>query len=164
VVRKPLVIITPKSLLRLPEARSPRTQFLTGSFHEIIDDESIQKKMVRRIILTSGKVYYELVKFRADHKINDTAIIRIEQFYPYKSDLLKEILSSYPLSDKVVSVQEEPKNMGAWNFLSSRLIGDLPPKCLLFYSGRPEAASPAVGSSKISALQQSELVETAFKL
>jgi len=164
VVRKPLIIITPKSLLRLPEARSPRNQFLSGGFREIIDDENIQKKMVRRIILTSGKVYYELVKFRADIKVNDTAIIRIEQFYPYKSDLLKEILSSYPLADKVVWVQEEPKNMGAWNFLSSRLIGDLPPKCLLFYSGRPEAASPAVGSSKISALQQSELISSAFDI
>ena len=162
-VRKPLVIITPKSLLRLHKARSPRSQFLTGMFREIIDDESIQKKMVRRIILTSGKVYYELVKFRADQKINDTAIIRIEQFYPYKSDLLKEILSSYPLLDKVVWVQEEPKNMGAWNFLSSRLIGDLPQNCLLFYSGRPEGASPAVGSSKISNLQQKELIETAYR-
>jgi 2-oxoglutarate dehydrogenase E1 component len=78
--------------------------------------------------------------------------------------MMKEILSSYKSSDKVVWVQEEPKNMGAWNFLSSRLIGDIPPTCMLFYSGRLESASPAVGSSKISAAQQSELISFSFTL
>ncbi|MDR3669069.1 MAG: hypothetical protein P4L35_19740, partial [Ignavibacteriaceae bacterium] len=162
--RKPLVIITPKSLLRLPEARSPKIQFLSGRFNEIIDDEIKQKNSIKRIILTSGKVYYELLKYRTVNKITDSAIIRIEQFYPYKSDMIKEILSAYTSSDKVVWVQEEPKNMGAWNFLSSRLIGDLPPTCMLFYSGRPESASPAVGSAKIDHLQQSDLISSAFTL
>jgi 2-oxoglutarate dehydrogenase E1 component len=162
--RKPLVIITPKSLLRLPEARSPREQFISGKFLEIVDDEIKPKNSIKRIILTSGKVYYELVKYRAENKITDTAIVRLEQFYPYNSDMMKEILSSYKSSDKVVWVQEEPKNMGAWNFLSSRLIGDLPPTCMLFYSGRPESASPAVGSSKISTAQQSDLISSAFLL
>jgi 2-oxoglutarate dehydrogenase E1 component len=162
--RKPLVIITPKSLLRLPEARSPREQFISGKFLEIVDDEIKPKNSIKRIILTSGKVYYELVKYRAENKITDTAIVRLEQFYPYNSDMMKEILSSYKSSDKVVWVQEEPKNMGAWNFLSSRLIGDIPPTCMLFYSGRLESASPAVGSSKISAAQQSELISFSFTL
>ena len=161
--RKPLVIMTPKSLLRLPEARSSRDEFLSGKFLEVIDDSVEEKGSVERIILTSGKVYYDLLKYRTEKKIENTAIIRIEQYYPYKGEMIKEILAEYKGADKVVWVQEEPKNMGAWNFLSGRLIGDLPERCLLFYSGRPEAASPAVGSANVSGLQEAELVEGAFR-
>ena len=163
-VQKPLVIMTPKSLLRLPEAKSAREEFINGRFLEVIDDNSNNKKdEIRKVLLTSGKVYYDILKYKNENKINDAAIIRIEQFYPYKSEMIKEILFSYSKAKDVVWVQEEPRNMGAWNFLSPRLIEDLADGQKLSYSGRPEGASPAVGSAKISKQQQQELIELAFK-
>ncbi len=163
-VQKPLILMTPKSLLRLPEAKSPKEEFTSGSFREIIDDDSINKKdNVRKVLLTSGKVYYDLIKFRSDNKISDTAIVRVEQFYPYKSNPVKEILNSYTGAKEIVWVQEEPSNMGAWHFLYPRISDDLGKGQKLTYSGRPEGASPAVGSAKISGQQQKELVEEAFK-
>ncbi len=163
-VQKPMVLMTPKSLLRLPEAKSPKAEFIKGSFREIIDDETVSNKNdIKKLLLTSGKVYYDLIKYRSDKKVKDTAIVRIEQFYPYKSDQVKEILGSYLNAKKVVWVQEEPRNMGAWNFLYPRLSEDLSEEQKLSYSGRPEGASPAVGSAKISGQQQKDLVENAFK-
>jgi 2-oxoglutarate decarboxylase len=156
--------MTPKSLLRLPEAKSPKKEFINGSFSEVIDDNSIDKKdEIKKVLLTSGKVFYDLIKYRKDNKINDVAIVRVEQFYPYKSEQVKEILHSYPKAGDIVWVQEEPSNMGAWNFLFPRLSNDLVKGQKLRYSGRPEGASPAVGSAKISAQEQKELVEKAFK-
>jgi 2-oxoglutarate dehydrogenase E1 component len=162
--RKPLIIMTPKSMLRLPDARSPREEFLSGKFLEVIDDNILNKQAVNRVLLSSGKVYYDLLKFRTENKIENSAIVRLEQLYPYNSAKIKEILGSYTNAKKVVWVQEEPKNMGAWMFLSSRLIEDLSDGQKLYYSGRPESASPAVGSAKISAQQQKDLVEVSFKL
>jgi 2-oxoglutarate dehydrogenase E1 component len=156
--------MTPKSLLRLPEAKSAREEFINGRFLEVIDDNSNNKKdEISKVLLTSGKVYYDILKYKNENKINDAAIIRLEQFYPYKSEMIKEILFSYSKAKDVVWVQEEPRNMGAWNFLSPRLIGDLADSQKLSYSGRPEGASPAVGSAKISKQQQQELIELAFK-
>ncbi|QQS34715.1 MAG: multifunctional oxoglutarate decarboxylase/oxoglutarate dehydrogenase thiamine pyrophosphate-binding subunit/dihydrolipoyllysine-residue succinyltransferase subunit [Ignavibacteriales bacterium] len=163
-MQKPLVIMAPKSTLRLPEAKSPKEEFLSGKFHELIDDNSIKDKdSIKRVILTTGKVYYDLIKYRKSKGISDTAIVRVEQIYPYHHDKMKNILSSYKNSDKVVWVQEEPKNMGAWTFLSNRIIEDMLPSQRLSYSGRPESASPAVGSAKISNQQQLELVEKSFQ-
>jgi 2-oxoglutarate decarboxylase len=163
-VQKPLVLMTPKSLLRLPEARSPKEEFLDGNFLEVIDDISFNNKaLVKKILITSGKIYYDLIKYRNDNKIKDTAIVRIEQFYPYKSDQVRSILHSYSKAGQVVWVQEEPRNMGAWNFLYTRLGDDLAKGQKLLYSGRPEGASPAVGSAKISAQHQKKLIEEAFK-
>ncbi|MHB9012411.1 MAG: multifunctional oxoglutarate decarboxylase/oxoglutarate dehydrogenase thiamine pyrophosphate-binding subunit/dihydrolipoyllysine-residue succinyltransferase subunit, partial [Ignavibacteriaceae bacterium] len=161
-VGKPLIIMTPKSLLRLPEAKSKKEDFINGKFQEIIDDSTVNKNLVEKIILTSGKVYYDLIKFREENKIANAAIIRVEQYYPYKTKLLKGILASYQNAKKVTWVQEEPKNMGAWNFLAPRLIEDLAEGQKLNYAGRPESASPAVGSAKKSAKQQMELVAEAF--
>ncbi|MBK9099506.1 MAG: multifunctional oxoglutarate decarboxylase/oxoglutarate dehydrogenase thiamine pyrophosphate-binding subunit/dihydrolipoyllysine-residue succinyltransferase subunit [bacterium] len=159
----PLVLMTPKSLLRYPDAKSAKEEFLNGKFEEVIDDDTIQNpKKVDHLILTSGKVYYDLTKFRADNKINNTAIIRIEQFYPYASKKIRKIVEKYPSVKKVKWVQEEPKNMGAWNFLYHRLRNDLPKDCELDYSGRSESASPAVGSYKISTQQQKKLVKDSF--
>ena len=164
-VNRPLVIMTPKSLLRLPEARSPKKEFLTGSFQEIIDDIKVSdKKKIKRLILTSGKVFYELKKYGNENKINDTAIVRVEQFYPFKAERIKEIIHSYSQAKKVIWVQEEPMNMGAWNFLLPKLQESILPEQKIFYSGRPESASPAVGSSKTSNEQQVKLVQTAFTL
>jgi len=162
-IMKPLIIMSPKSLLRHPDAKSFKHEFIDGKFCEIIDDNSVNKKSVRNILLTSGKVYYDLLKFKAANKINDTAIIRIEQLYPFKFEKLKEILSSYENAVKVVWVQEEPQNMGAWNFIATKINYFLPDGKKLIYAGRPESASPAVGSSNVSAQQQKDLIETAFQ-
>jgi 2-oxoglutarate dehydrogenase E1 component len=157
--------MTPKSLLRHPEATSPREDFLKGKFVEILDDKTIVKKNnIERLIFTSGKVYYDLIKYRKQANLdNDAAIIRLEQYYPFKNEMVKEIVASYPASKKIIWVQEEPKNMGAWNFLASRLSESLSGGQKLLYSGRPESASPAVGSSRISVQQQKDLVERAFR-
>ena len=163
-VNKPLIIMTPKSLLRHPDAKSSKKEFLSGKFLELIDDETISdKQKISKLILTSGKVYYELSKYRSDNKINDTAIVRIEQFYPFKTKMVKDMIHSYSNAKKVVWVQEEPENMGAWNFLWHRLEENILPGQKVFYVGRPESASPAMGSAKISNQKQKELVETAFK-
>lgn len=163
--QKPLVIMTPKSLLRLPEAKSPREDFINGKFHEILDDSIItDKSVINRVILTSGKVFYELVKFRKENDIKNCAIIRVEQYYPLKHDLLDKILTGYKNLNKIIWVQEEPKNMGAWNFISQRTFDVIPTGKKLYYAGRPESASPAVGSAKVSAQQQRDLIEEAFKI
>lgn len=165
VERRPLVIMTPKSLLRLPEAVSPLEEFLNGSFNEVIDDSIVQKDKAERLIFTSGKVYYNLLKYRKENNFeNSAAIVRVEQFYPYAKDKIKEILSSYSKTKKVLWVQEEPNNMGAWNFIRPKLREDLSEGQQLYYAGRPESASPATGSSKISNQQQQDLIRNAFSI
>jgi 2-oxoglutarate dehydrogenase E1 component len=164
-VQKPLVIMTPKSMLRLPEAKSSKENFISGRFEEIIDDEVITNKNdVSKIILTSGKVYYDLTKYRFKNKIVDTSIIRIEQFYPFNKERLVELLKTYPKIKNIIWLQEEPKNMGAWNFLSGRIGELISNNQKLICVSRPEGASPAVGSGKLSNQQQVNLVEEAFKV
>lgn len=160
-VLRPLVIMTPKSLLRLPEAKSLRSEFTQGGFREFIDDHSItDKNAITRVVLTSGKIYYELVKVRPAG--SNSAIVRIEQYYPFAANVLADIFTSYPKLQEVVWVQEEPENMGAWFFLRHRLkdlLGDVS----LRYDGREASASPAVGSARLFAMQQQKIVENAFK-
>jgi 2-oxoglutarate dehydrogenase E1 component len=164
-VQKPLVIMTPKSMLRLPEAKSSKENFISGKFEEILDDEMIQNKNdVTKIILTSGKVYYDLLKYRIKNKIADASIIRIEQFYPFNKLKLNEILKSYPNIEKIIWLQEEPKNMGAWNFLNARIRELISEKQKLICVSRPEGASPAVGSGRLSNQQQADLVLEAFSI
>ncbi|BDQ01561.1 multifunctional oxoglutarate decarboxylase/oxoglutarate dehydrogenase thiamine pyrophosphate-binding subunit/dihydrolipoyllysine-residue succinyltransferase subunit [Ignavibacterium sp.] len=163
-LQKPLVIFTPKSLLRHPEAKSSKEEFLSGEFKEVLDDLTVtDKSKITRIILTSGKVYYDLKKFLDVNKIKDTAIIRLEQYYPFKSEMLKRILSSYHNSQKLVWVQEEPRNMGAWNFLWHRLEEIKNNNQKLYCVSRPEGASPAVGSARITLQQQEQLIKEAFQ-
>ncbi len=155
--------MTPKSLLRAPEAKSSKEEFLKGKFEEVLDDITINDyHKITHLILTSGKVYYDLKKYRSDTKNSNTVIIRLEQFYPYPSKLIKKIFDKYTSMKKLTWVQEEPKNMGAWNFMKDRLENDLPENCELEYVGRTESASPAVGSYKISIQQQKKLVKDAF--
>jgi len=160
--KKPLVILTPKSLLRMPEAKSVKEEFSYGKFNEIIDDNVTDKSKVKLLILTSGKVYYDLMKFRNDNKISDAVIVRVEQYYPYKSDMMKEILSSYKNANDVVWVQEEPENMGAWNFMALRLRKDISEWQKLYYVCRQESASPAAGSMSKHIETQNELVRRSF--
>lgn len=162
-LQKPLVIMTPKSLLRLPEAKSLRNEFLTGKFLEILDDHLIkEKKAVNKIVLTSGKIYYELLKYRSQNKIENTPIIRIEQYYPFNDELFTDIYKSYSNVKDIVWVQEEPRNMGAWNFLSNKIKENISNHIQLHCVSRPAAASPAVGSAKKSAQQQLEILEQTF--
>ncbi|MBU2491369.1 MAG: multifunctional oxoglutarate decarboxylase/oxoglutarate dehydrogenase thiamine pyrophosphate-binding subunit/dihydrolipoyllysine-residue succinyltransferase subunit [Bacteroidetes bacterium] len=160
----PLVVMSPKSLLRLPDARSEIKEFTEGLFSEIIDDASINdKKKINRIALTSGKVYYDLIKYKSLNNIEDTAIVRIEQYYPYNSDEVTNIIKSYPNAKIINWVQEEPQNMGAWNFLYPKLLKNITSKQKLNYVGRPENPSPASGTSKIHQKTQAELVKKAFE-
>lgn len=160
---RPLVVMTPKSLLRLPDARSPKHEFTEGAFAELIDDAAVKEKSkIDRVIITSGKVYYDLLKYREKHNQANAAIVRLEQFYPFRSDLMRKLLSSYKHVSNILWVQEEPENMGGWNFVSRRIERELLEGQKLQYIGRPESASPAVGSSRIAAKQQQTLVKDAF--
>jgi 2-oxoglutarate dehydrogenase E1 component len=162
--RKPLVIMTPKSLLRLEAAVSKAEDFTNSRFYEILDDPSKpDPKKVERVILCSGKIYYDLEAHRVANKLGDkVAIVRIEQMYPLHNEKLKRIVSSYKKAKSVVWCQEEPQNMGAWFFLAYRLADLL--QAPIKYAGRPPAASPAAGSTVMHKKQQAALVNDAFAL
>lgn len=162
--RKPLVIMSPKSLLRSEEAASKVEDFTNARFEEILDDASIQDpKKVTRIIFCTGKVYYDLLKGReAADQQNTTAIIRLEQIYPLHGDRLREIVARYTAVNRFVWCQEEPENMGAWNFIAPRIAGLV--GSLIGYAGRPESASPAAGSSGKHKEQQAALINQAFQV
>ena len=158
--KKPLIIMAPKSLLRHKDCVSTVAEFTDNSFSSILDDETIDKKSAKRIIFCSGKVYYDLVDHRKEKEIKDTAIVRIEQFYPLNDELLKKIRTHYPKAKDIVWCQEEPKNMGGWSFIAPRMMEAI--QQMPRYAGRNEAASPAVGSLAIHKYEQTKLVETAF--
>lgn len=163
-MQRPLVVFTPKSLLRHPEAKSSKEEFLNGKFNEILDDDTIKNKSkISKVILTSGKVYYDLKKFKDTKKIDDTAIVRLEQYYPFRKEQIEETIHSYNKSTKLYWVQEEPRNMGAWNFLWPKLEEIKTSRQILKCISRPEGASPAVGSAKLSNKQQEQLVKESFE-
>ncbi len=171
-VRKPLVVMTPKSLLGHPECVSHEAD-LTGetAFREMLDDPSLSNDPddVTRLVFCSGKVYYDLVKYRREHEIRNAAIIRVEQFYPYHRLLMKQIVSRYPRANKKwVWCQEEPKNMGAWTFMVPRLqhLADALAggHVHIRYAGRDPSASPAAGAKTIHLREQAKLVEDAFSV
>jgi len=160
--KRPLIILTPKSLLRLPEAKSVKDEFTKGKFNEIIDDNTKDKSVIKRVIVTSGKVYYDLLKYRKEINNTDTAIVRLEQYYPYMNNGMKEVLASYSNAKEVCWVQEEPRNMGAWNFLAILLNKDLSLDQKLYCVTKEESASPAEGSlSKFNETQR-EMLRLAF--
>lgn len=160
---KPLVIMTPKSLLRLPAASSWLEQFSKGSFLPLLADESVTDPgQIKRLILCSGKVYYDLQAERARQQRKDTAILRIEQLYPFPKQLLQQQLKTFSSAKEVIWAQEEPKNMGAWSFIEPHLVEMLSPQQTLRYVGRPPSASPATGSHTIHQMEQQQLVAEAF--
>jgi 2-oxoglutarate dehydrogenase E1 component len=158
--RKPLVVFTPKSLLRNPQCVSSMEEFTNGRFQRVIPDTRVDKPS--RVLLTSGKAYYELEKRRSELGREDVAIVRVEQFYPLPDMYLRAAIDQYEDGTPVVWVQEEPENMGAWRLLRARfgsmLFGRFP------FSGvcRAESASPATGSASCHKLEQQELLERAF--
>ena len=165
--RVPLVIFTPKSLLRLRAASSPPEEFSRGSFHRVLGDEAslAVADSVKRVVLCSGKLYYELAAERAQRLGADAAsvaLVRVEQLYPWPEQELAELLHAFPAAERVVWAQEEPANMGAWSFVRERLQGLLRPHQKLAYAGRRDAASPASGSMRVHRAEQASLLAAAF--
>jgi 2-oxoglutarate dehydrogenase E1 component len=162
--RKPLVVMSPKNLLRHPAAVSSLGDFTSGGFRHIIPDETVDPKGVDRVLLCSGKVYYDLAAAREEQKLKNVAIIRIEQLYPLRRDEILETLSVYPEGIRVIWVQEEARNMGAWHFMSR----NIPPLILSSFQwsgiSRPFSASPATGSSSRHKLEHQRLIEEALGL
>jgi 2-oxoglutarate dehydrogenase E1 component len=155
--RKPLILMTPKSLLRHKRAVSPVEEFSAGQFHEILDDPAVDSGRVRRVLLCSGKVFYDLLERRG--KNEEAALIRIEQFYPFPVDSLRQTLARYRQAKEWVWVQEESLNMGGWTFMETQLraLGYAPQ-----YVGRDASASPAAGSRRVHLWEQTELVNAAI--
>jgi len=158
-IRKPLVVMTPKSLLRHPEVVSALEELAQGRFQKVIP-ERVQG--ARKVLLTSGKVYYDLLAKRRELAAEDVALIRLELLYPFPEEELKEALGFYPRKTPVVFVQEEPVNQGAWWYLSARFCGEIYGHPFSVVA-RPESPSPAVGSSKVHRLEQEALLEEAFQ-
>jgi 2-oxoglutarate dehydrogenase E1 component len=157
--RKPLILMTPKSLLRNEAAVSPVEELTQGHFLEVLDDPAADPGRVRRVLLCSGKVYYDLLKRRAEEEAGKVAIIRVEQFYPFPYELIRQALRRYREAEEWVWVQEESLNMGGWGFIEPRLRAlGFPAK----YVGRDTSASPATGSHKVHVREQKELVEAAI--
>ncbi len=160
--RKPLIVMTPKSLLRLPEARSPIEHFASGRFQRILDDpEPPNRDEVTRILLCTGKIYYELADERRKRNDKTTAIVRLEQLYPLRPRELAAALDQYDHADEVVWVQEEPANMGARNFIYERLMRLAAHRTVKAVT-REESASPATGSYKAHVLEQRDIINKAF--
>ena len=161
--RKPLIIMTPKVLLNLEQASSKTEDFTDSRFYEILADNEANPKKVDRVIFCSGKVYYDLVKYREDNKlVQKTAIIRIEQLYPLHEEKIKRLTKPYAGVKKFVWCQEEPENMGAWTFILPRLLNIFPG--YIHYAGRPASASPAAGTMQVHQAQQAALVKQAFEI
>jgi 2-oxoglutarate dehydrogenase E1 component len=160
---KPLIIMTPKSLLRAKFASSRAEEFTNGRFEEILgSSEAGAAEKMKRVILCSGKVYYDLLNYRAEHKIDNVALVRIEQLYPLAETKLRSTLKPFPATATLVWCQEEPQNMGAWSFIEPRLRKLFGRE--IAYAGRKASASPAVGALAIHKRDQDALVAKAFRV
>jgi 2-oxoglutarate dehydrogenase E1 component len=164
-VRKPLVVFTPKSLLRHPKAVSSVAELTSGGFREVLADSgAIEREQVTRVIFCSGKIYYDLLAAREERKAKHVALVRIEQLYPFAETEVNDALMRYPLTAEAVWAQEEPRNMGAWRFIDERLRPLLNPSGReLRYIGRPESASPATGSGKRHQEEQAAIMSEAME-
>ena len=170
--RKPLVIMSPKSLLRHKAAVSSLRDLTDGTFQTVIDDVAvggapeagvvIDPRGVTRLLLCSGKVYYDLLAARRERALDTAAQVRVEQLYPFPEQEIAAIFATYPNARQIVWVQEEPWNMGGWHVMYRRLKRILPDDRTLAYVGRPEAASPATGSYKVHQAEERDLVLNAF--
>ena len=154
--RKPMIVMSPKSLLRHPKMVSNIKELTQGCFQEVVGDDFVKPKEVRKVLLCSGKIYFDLLEKQQSEKIKDTAIIRLEQIFPFPEKKLKEILSQYKNPD-LYWVQEEPENMGAWSFILRYMR-----RSNIEVVARKESASPAVGYLKVHNKEQIQIVETAF--
>jgi 2-oxoglutarate dehydrogenase E1 component len=154
-----LIVFTPKSMLRHPACRSGRNELASGRFQEILVD-GVEPEQVRTLLLCSGKIYYDLLERKEQEDRADVALVRIEQLYPLRDELLQAALALYPQADRLVWVQEEPRNMGAWQFIApqlARVSGRTPD-----YVGRQAMAAPAGGSHRWFKNEQEQIVDRAF--
>lgn len=156
-VRLPLVVFTPKSLLRHPQVISTIEEFTSGSFQEVIDDHLADRNSVKRIIFTNGRLYYDLLKRRNEESVNCAAIVRLEQIYPLPEARIQEIIAGYPHVKSIYWAQDEPENQGAWPFLMRKL-----PHIPFKLAARPESASPAVGLLEQHRKRLQGVLDTAF--
>lgn len=160
---RPLIVMTPKSLLRLPAATSTMDQLSDGGFSPVLDDIAVANRSdVERIVLCSGKVFYDLDAGREAAADKRVAVVRLEQFYPFPASHLSEIFTSYPNATQIFWTQEEPQNMGGWYFVEDRLRAVKPENIELKYVGRSASASPATGSYAIHELEQKQIVNDAL--
>src|SRR4029450_4857021 len=161
--RRPLIVMSPKSLLRHKEAISSLDDLADGTFRNVIGEtEKLDAEKVKRVVACSGKVYYELLAYRREHAIDDVAIIRLEQQYPFPHEAFSAALAQFPKAGEVVSCQEEPQNQGAWYRLREYFRADALPNQVVAYAGRLGSASTAVGYMSKHAIQQQQLLEDAF--
>jgi 2-oxoglutarate dehydrogenase E1 component len=162
--RKPLIIFTPKSLLRAKDATSPLAEFTRGEFRTVIGPTrtEILGDNVRRVIACSGKVVYDLIKRRDEKKAFDVAILRVEQLYPFPHKAFAAEMKRFPNATEVVWCQDEPQNQGAWFYVQHYVHENMIEGQKLGYAGRPASASPAVGYSHLHQEQQKALLDQAF--
>ena len=163
-MRRPLIVISPKSLLRNPKAVSELVDLTEGSFQYVINDELVKSEQVTKVLMCSGKVFYDLEQKRKDLNITDTAILRIEQLYPFPYDILEAILKTYPNTKDFIWCQEEPSNQGAWfshRHRLQRVLDRIDAQAIRLVS-RKASAAPAVGLNKLHNQQQEALVLEAF--
>ena len=163
-VQRPLVVMTPKSLLRRKEASSSLTELASGTFRTVLDDTAVNERRAsaRALLLCSGKIYYDLLAEAQKRGEDQPPIARVEQLYPFPDAELTDLLSRYPSLTEVVWTQEEPRNMGPWTFMEQRLSPILPPGVYLRYVGRPERAAPSEGYSSAHAIEQARIVNEAL--
>ncbi len=164
-IRKPLIVMTPKSLLRHKAATSELADMTHGSFNNIIGEvDELDTAKVQCLVVCSGKIYYELLQARREREIDNLAIIRLEQIYPFPSDELKEQLALYPNVHLLRWCQEEPRNQGAWRYVMKRILDCMSPSQEISYSARPPSASPAVGYLKKHLEQQKLVIDVALSV
>ena len=163
-IRKPLVLFTPKLLLRLPAARSRTEEFTSSHFRELLPDvKDLGANDVGAALMCAGKAYYELAERREKEGRDDVAILRLEQMYPFPREQLFEALGTYPKLRALRWVQEEPENMGAYYYLHTVLHSGLPGNVAFSHVSREESASPAPGSATLHEQEQEELLTAAFE-
>ena len=162
-LRKPLIIMTPKSLLRNKDATSPVSEFTKGTFQTVIPDKAdLKADKVKRVVACSGKVYYDLAKKREESGVNDVAILRVEQLYPFPHKAFANEIKKYPNATEIVWCQDEPQNQGAWFFVQHYIHENMLAGQKLGYAGRAASASPAVGYAHLHQEQQKALIDAAF--
>jgi 2-oxoglutarate dehydrogenase E1 component len=162
-MRRPLIVFTPKSLLRHPLAVSTLDELAHGRFQNVIDEiDPLEPTAITRVVICSGKVYYDLLDARRKGELTHVAVVRIEQLYPFPLAELQAVFARYPALKEVVWCQEEPQNQGAWYCSQHHFHDALPAGISLRYAGRPASASPAVGYISLHLKQQKELVEAAL--
>jgi 2-oxoglutarate dehydrogenase E1 component len=163
-LRKPLIVMTPKSLLRHPLAVSDLAELARGGFFNIIDEiDDIKPADVARLVFCSGKVYFDLLKARREAKLDNVAVLRIEQLYPFPTIEYEALIRKYARAREVIWCQEEPQNQGSWYQIRHRLQAGLSSQDQLLYSGRAGAAAPATGIHALHEQQQKQLVEAALQ-